>query len=518
MRLGFESMGQNVRQKTLEKSAAGMLCALVFTIYFMVSPSSASAATSPEEFYDEYIGKSVDVDNYPAYQPYQCYDLWAQFVMDEYGTSKPIIIGPTGCAQDIWNNFDGLGLEDYFTKVSGSPKDGDWVVFGSTAFSHVAMFRWDNEDGTITVLHQNYLGQTEVTQDKFSTKYVLGYIRPNVYIDDDTDTPEEDLDPVISVAGKEVPVGEYITFNFKASGADGFTVSIYKDGTRIEKKDCGNSKSYTRSFSEPGNYSAYVMAYNDEESAKSKKISFTVVPEYTYTVTDGEARITKYTGSGGNVSIPDKLDGFSVTTIGKRAFLGCKGLTGVTVPEGVTSIGEEAFKDCTGLKSIKLNSGKTTIYNDADTIPTSAKIIGYRNSGGEEYASRYNRTFEAIGTVAQETKPITVMVNGNTVIFDQVPVMCNGRTMVPMRTIFQALGTHVEWEAGKQTVTAKKGSTTIVVKIGDKQATVNGKEKPLDVPAQIINSRTLVPVRFISESLGAEVNWSIGSQTVTINQ
>jgi hypothetical protein len=117
-----------------------------------------------------------------------------------------------------------------------------------------------------------------------------------------------------------------------------------------------------------------------------------------------------------------------------------------------------------------------------------------------------------------EYRPISVTINGTPVVFDQYPVITGGRTMVPMRAIFEALETEVKWEVGKEMVTATKDDTTIVVKVGSNLATVNGREIPLEVPALMLNNRTLVPVRFISESLGAEVDWIIKTQTVSINQ
>lgn len=292
----------------------------------IINPLSTSAASSPEEFSSRYIGKSVDVDNYPVNQPYQCYDLWARFIMDEYGTSSPIIIFPTGLAKDIWYNFDGLGLSAYFTKVTGDPKDGDWVIYDKpgTSFSHVGMFRADNGDGTITILHQNNQGQATVTQDRFTKNYILGYIRPKIYMDD----KEQEL--------------------LQERGVD--------QGQRREE-----------------------------------------------------------TGNRG-------------------------------------------------------------------------------------------------------TRPITVTVDGDPVVFDQPPVILDGRVMVPMRAIFEALGAQVNWEVGKQVVTAAKNKNTIKLSIGSDHAVVNGRERALEVPAQIINNRTMVPVRFISESLGAKVSWSVRSQTVTIHQ
>jgi len=113
---------------------------------------------------------------------------------------------------------------------------------------------------------------------------------------------------------------------------------------------------------------------------------------------------------------------------------------------------------------------------------------------------------------------ISVVLNGKSVVFDQPPVIMNNRTIAPIRAIFEAMGAQVFWDEVDRTVTIKNETTTIQVKIDSTQAYVNGAEKILDVPAQIINSRTLVPVRFISESLGATVGWSDTTRTVTITQ
>jgi hypothetical protein len=277
----------------------------------------------------------------------------------------------------------------------------------------------------------------------------------------------------------------------------------------------------------------------------SSQVQAAMDGDYTYTVTDATAQITGYTGAGGVVTVPSALGGVPVTNIGDDAFVdwtgtgltsisipqgitsigntafwGCKGLTTISIPQGVISIGNGAFSSCTGLTSISFNSPTTTIYDDANTIPEATQIIGYEPSTAKDYATKYKRTFHVIGTtvVASTPKPITVIVNGTSVVFDQPPVINNGRTIVPMRAIFEALGVQVNWDGDTQTITATKDTTKIIVKIGNTQATVNGETKTLDVPAQIINNRTMVPVRFISESLGAKVYWAENSQTVTINE
>ena len=75
--------------------------------------------------------------------------------------------------------------------------------------------------------------------------------------------------------------------------------------------------------------------------------------------------ITGYTGNGGNVTVPDTIDGLPVTTIGDEAFVGCTGLTSITLPNSVTTIGGRAFDGCTGLTSIILPNNLTTTGTSA---------------------------------------------------------------------------------------------------------------------------------------------------------
>jgi len=100
--------------------------------------------------------------------------------------------------------------------------------------------------------------------------------------------------------------------------------------------------------------------------------------------------------------------------------------------------------------------------------------------------------------------------------FDVPPTIIDGRTLVPLRKIFEELGAEIIWDGNTKTVTATKGASSIKVKINDKNAFVNDKQLKLDVPAKIINGRTLVPVRFISESLGCNVTWDQETHTVNI--
>ena len=111
---------------------------------------------------------------------------------------------------------------------------------------------------------------------------------------------------------------------------------------------------------------------------------------------------------------------------------------------------------------------------------------------------------------------INIVIDGETKNFDVMPIIDNGRTLVPLRGIFETLGAQVQWNAETSTVTATKGEITIILQIGNPVATVNGSEKTLDVPAKIVGGRTLVPVRFVSESLGCKVEWIGDSRSVVI--
>lgn len=78
--------------------------------------------------------------------------------------------------------------------------------------------------------------------------------------------------------------------------------------------------------------------------------------DYVYTILeDGTAEITEYTGSGGDIVIPDNLDGYSVTSLGVSSFAGCNSLTTVKIPDTVIRIGEGAFGYCRNLTSVKFH-------------------------------------------------------------------------------------------------------------------------------------------------------------------
>ena len=112
---------------------------------------------------------------------------------------------------------------------------------------------------------------------------------------------------------------------------------------------------------------------------------------------------------------------------------------------------------------------------------------------------------------------IKVEIDGQQIMFDVPPMLINGRTMVPLRTIFEALGASVVWNDASQSVISTKGDVTVSLTINSSTMYVNKTEVILDSPPCIINGRTLVPVRAVSEAFGTSVKWIDKENSVVIS-
>ncbi|AOT68305.1 stalk domain-containing protein [Geosporobacter ferrireducens] len=117
---------------------------------------------------------------------------------------------------------------------------------------------------------------------------------------------------------------------------------------------------------------------------------------------------------------------------------------------------------------------------------------------------------------AAASNEIKITLDEKQLQLDVPPTVVEGRTLVPLRAIFEALGARLEWDNATKTVTGTKGNTIVILQIGNKVAMINGIKKELEVPGTIIDNRTLVPARFIAEALGAKVDWDNNTKTVVI--
>lgn len=111
-----------------------------------------------------------------------------------------------------------------------------------------------------------------------------------------------------------------------------------------------------------------------------------------------------------------------------------------------------------------------------------------------------------------------VQVNGQPLATSVAPIQMNGRTLVPMRDIFESLGARVQYNSATRGITARRGTTNIGLRIGSRAAMINNQNITLDQSPLVRRGSTLVPLRFVSEALGARVSWNSAQRLVSVYQ
>jgi hypothetical protein len=215
--------------------------------------------------------------------------------------------------------------------------------------------------------------------------------------------------------------------------------------------------------------------------------------------------------------------GSGIQTIPTDCFNSCNSLTEISIPETVKSIDHTAFSNCANLKTVYIPDSVAKISTDAFKNSPNVTIACNSGSPAEIFAKK-----AGIATTSYETKTtqttaskvvpnvISVTINGEKQTFTQDPVNMNGSVLVPMRAIFEALGADVSWNGDTRTVSASRGATNVTCTIDRTKGTLNGRTVELATAPKIVNGSTMVPVRFVSESLGCTVSWEADTQTVII--
>ena len=263
------------------------------------------------------------------------------------------------------------------------------------------------------------------------------------------------------------------------------------------------------------------------------------------------------------IKLPKVMD-----NIGDYAFENCESLTSVELPGGMARVQPFLFYHCKKLKDVKISSGTIDICNASFTgcssivsltIPSSLRSVWAnvflddatlsdiyyegtqqqwdgiaKNADFKKIADRATIHFECRDKFAetqaeQKTNEKTCIslrigdseltVNGQSVTMDVSPVIADNTTMLPIRMVAEALGATVEWGSAAQTVIIHDNNTNISIPLLSSVATVNNtKSVDIGVKTFIRNGRTYVPVRFVSEALGADVDWNGETKTVTITK
>ena len=110
-----------------------------------------------------------------------------------------------------------------------------------------------------------------------------------------------------------------------------------------------------------------------------------------------------------------------------------------------------------------------------------------------------------------------VRLKDNILGFETPPVIENGSMLVPMRFLFEQMGADVEWNQETQTATATLDNKAVTFSIDNVNARINNKSAKMDVPARLVNGKTMVPLRFLSENMGYDVDWDADSRTAIVN-
>ena len=209
------------------------------------------------------------------------------------------------------------------------------------------------------------------------------------------------------------------------------------------------------------------------------------------------------------VTLPESLK-----TIGECAFLTCTSLETLVLPDRVTKIEGGAFVGCESLSSLSIPGNVYYISSDAFFNCYNLTIKGIPGSYCEDFAKEHAIPFDGSRALPSD---IFVTVNHEILTFDQPPTIINDRTLVPLRAIFEALGALVNWDPDTRTVTATRGDIHLSLVVDTNIINKNGTNIEIDVPAQIVNDRTMVPARAVAETLGASVNWNKYTRTVVIS-
>ncbi|HQA47239.1 MAG TPA: stalk domain-containing protein, partial [Bacillota bacterium] len=118
--------------------------------------------------------------------------------------------------------------------------------------------------------------------------------------------------------------------------------------------------------------------------------------------------------------------------------------------------------------------------------------------------------------ITYKAPPVTIKLNGKVLNSDVPAVIIDDRTLVPIRVITESTGADVQWDGQNYEVTINTGDKRVKLKINSSEMDINGKKVALEVPAKLINDRTMVPVRAITEVLGLEVGWDHSTYTVLL--
>lgn len=213
-----------------------------------------------------------------------------------------------------------------------------------------------------------------------------------------------------------------------------------------------------------------------------------------------------YCGNIKGVRLPS-----NITTIDDGTFYQCRALIGVTIPDGVQSIGSKAFAQCDNIVSVAIPNFVTTISEDAFVDDP---VIRFHCRLSEECPAYYWGL--ARGIDCEEL--IKVYVNGTRIDFDQSPITepKRFRTLVPIRSVLECMGAEIEWFDDMEYAGIDIDGHRMLIKPDSEFMMLNGKRYDLTCPAMEYNGRILLPIRDVVQAIGGKVSWDEDTKVVNI--
>ncbi len=276
------------------------------------------------------------------------------------------------------------------------------------------------------------------------------------------------------------------------------------------KTEAKNTDGYTV-ISGKGKLSNYTNVSPSPFTEDSTNISYVAI-------TSGITNIGNNTFKDCNY-LRDVLIPSSVTTIGSQSFANCESLTKVVIPYGVTHIMSYAFAGCRNLTEVYIPDSVTIIGESAFYGCDNLTVYAGENSTAKSYCDieniKWQKTEKIQNTISDVLQDIKIIINGKELVYKYPVVMKNNTTMIPLRSIFEAVGCSVWWDDSTKTAYASKDGITAGLKTGSDQITVNGEGRTLATPTSLICDNTMVHIRAV-EHLGAKVEWNGEAKVINI--
>ncbi|KAF1085275.1 hypothetical protein SPSYN_01411 [Sporotomaculum syntrophicum] len=219
-------------------------------------------------------------------------------------------------------------------------------------------------------------------------------------------------------------------------------------------------------------------------------------------------------------------DLIAIATSANSIYLTWQDNSGADNPEACFMIyrGEHPGGSTTYLTSVKRDFNEFTVTDLSPNQTYYFSVKAYSDWGSSEASNEANATTSPpfANLISLQIGSPDMLVNGKQQKIDPgrntTPMVIDGRSMVPIKSIIEAMGGEVAWDSVEQKVSVKLKDSNVEVWIGSNKAKVNGLNAITDTAPSVINGRTMLPLRFISENLGSDVKYNSSTQKVTIIQ